>query len=208
MGFDDSNKSNSGNSEQDEIFYIRIMPDGPYVVYGNPPLDQEIIIPNQDGNSWLYRRGKHFDLPKGEYHLCRCGETKKKPFCDGSHIKADWNPEETASFAAIMENVKWYEGEEISLADNEKFCSYARFCDACGTVWNLVSEAKSDQDKENFFHETGHCSSGRLIGFDNKTKLPVEPKFDKSIALIEDPAIKASGPIWLKGGIKVYDAHG
>ena len=207
MGFGNSKKDDKKHVEG-EIFYIHIMPDGPYVVYGNPPVDQEIIMPNEDGNSWTYRRGKHFDIPAGEFHLCRCGNSLKKPFCDGHHVTADWDPKETASFVSIMENVKWYEGEDISLADNEKFCAYARFCDAYGRVWNLVSNATDDKQKELFFHETGHCPSGRLIGFDNKTQQPIEPEFEKSIGIIEDPHIKVSGPIWVKGGIRVYSANG
>ena len=33
-------------------FYIKITPDGPYLLYGNPPMDQEIIVPNDEGSSW------------------------------------------------------------------------------------------------------------------------------------------------------------
>ena len=35
-------------------FYIKITPDGPYLLYGNPPMDQEIIVPNDEGSSWTY----------------------------------------------------------------------------------------------------------------------------------------------------------
>ena len=41
-------------------FYIKITPDGPYLLYGNPPMDQEIIVPNDEGSSWTYRKGNHF----------------------------------------------------------------------------------------------------------------------------------------------------
>ena len=75
------------------MFYIKILADGPYLVYGNPPIDQEIIMPNEDGASWVYKKRRHYKT-EGEYTaLCRCGESCKKPFCDGSHSKADWNPE-------------------------------------------------------------------------------------------------------------------
>ena len=82
-----------GTSAAPEMFYIKILADGPYLVYGNPPIDQEIIMPNEDGASWVYKKGRHYKT-EGEYTaLCRCGESCKKPFCDGSHSKADWNPE-------------------------------------------------------------------------------------------------------------------
>ena len=35
-----------GSREAPEQFYIKITADGPYFVYGNPPIDQEIILPN------------------------------------------------------------------------------------------------------------------------------------------------------------------
>ena len=34
-------------------FYIKITPDGPYLLYGNPPMDQEIIVPNDEGSSFF-----------------------------------------------------------------------------------------------------------------------------------------------------------
>jgi CDGSH-type Zn-finger protein len=46
--------------------------DGPYIVKG------PIKLVDPDGNE--------FALPAGEVvHLCRCGKSAKKPFCDGSH---------------------------------------------------------------------------------------------------------------------------
>ena len=40
-----------GIREATEQFYIKITADGPYFVYGNPPIDQEIILPNAEGSS-------------------------------------------------------------------------------------------------------------------------------------------------------------
>ena len=54
-------------------FYIKITPDGPYLLYGNPPMDQEIIVPNDEGSSWTYRKGNHFSTTEEPTALCRCG---------------------------------------------------------------------------------------------------------------------------------------
>ena len=35
-------------------FYIKITPDGPYLLYGNPPMDQEIIVLNDEGLSLIH----------------------------------------------------------------------------------------------------------------------------------------------------------
>lgn len=45
-----------GTSAAPEMFYIKILADGPYLVCGNPPIDQEIIMPNEDGASWVYKK--------------------------------------------------------------------------------------------------------------------------------------------------------
>ncbi|MEG1616460.1 MAG: CDGSH iron-sulfur domain-containing protein [Bacteroidales bacterium] len=198
----------TGSKPAPETFYIKITPDGPYVVYGAPPLDQEIIVPNEDGNSWVYQKGEHFK-PAGEpYHLCRCGASKHKPYCDGSHKNADWNPKETAAFVNILDESEWYDGPEAMLSDDQKLCAYARFCDAYGRIWNLVGETENEDARKIFFHEAGHCPAGRLIGWDKKTGKAFEPKFEPSIGLIQDPQIKVSGPIWVKGGIRIESADG
>ena len=51
---------------------IIVRPNGPYRIRG------PITLVDVDGNE--------FDLPGTEFvALCRCGHSKSKPFCDGSH---------------------------------------------------------------------------------------------------------------------------
>jgi len=57
----------------DEITEFKVIPGGPLHVKGN------FIITDISG--------KVFDVTD-ETFLCRCGNSNKKPFCDGSHRKS------------------------------------------------------------------------------------------------------------------------
>ena len=58
---------------------VRVSKNGPYTIQG----DVELV--GVDGEPWT-------DLPPGKpLALCRCGRSQAKPFCDGSHSKADFD---------------------------------------------------------------------------------------------------------------------
>ena len=58
---------------------IRIAKDGPYQVTGSVELQ---------GVEW------NAGAPKQQYSLCRCGQSKNKPFCDGAHWSAGFSDPE------------------------------------------------------------------------------------------------------------------
>ena len=196
-----------GSKAAPETFFIQITSDGPYLVYGNPPIDQEIIVANEAG-SWEYRKGLKFDNSKNPVALCRCGHSKNKPFCDGSHAHAHWNPQETSSKRPLLEHAIAYTGPAQILADNEEYCAFARFCDPYGRVWNLVQTARTEDEQELVRHEAGHCPAGRLVLINKETNEVFEPKHEPSIGVIQDPVMKVSGPLWVKGGIRIESADG
>jgi len=96
----------------------------------------------------------------------------------------------------------------MSLTDAESLCAFARFCDPKGRIWNLVKRTDEPAARKDFVQEACDCPSGRLVAWDNATGKPVEPKYEPSIALVEDPAKQCSGPIWLRGAIQVVGADG
>ncbi len=60
---------------------IRIRPNGPLLVEGPIKL--------------LDANGNEIELPQGKpaIALCRCGASKNKPFCDGSHKNVNFDEE-------------------------------------------------------------------------------------------------------------------
>jgi CDGSH-type Zn-finger protein len=68
-----------------EKVIIRCRENGPLVVHG------PVVVIDHLGNA--------FPLPQNKPNiaLCRCGQSRTKPFCDGSHKACDFQAAETAS---------------------------------------------------------------------------------------------------------------
>ena len=62
----------------ENIVSIKEIPSGPYIING------EFKITTKDGKE---------NVLKGQYALCRCGHSKNKPFCDGTHRKINFEKE-------------------------------------------------------------------------------------------------------------------
>ena len=69
---------------------ITISENGPYLVEGDISIKDEIIVNDADDNPLKYKDGEKYPKKEG-YHLCRCGKSGHKPFCDGSHIKTSFD---------------------------------------------------------------------------------------------------------------------
>ncbi|MGA2542483.1 MAG: CDGSH iron-sulfur domain-containing protein [Verrucomicrobiota bacterium] len=186
---------------------IQIIKDGPYLVTGDLPLIEQWIVTNADGESLEYREGKKYPA-QPQYALCRCGQSANKPFCDGTHGRVHFDGTETAGHQPYLKEAETIEGPAMLLTDQENLCAFARFCDPKGRVWNLVKETDSAEARRLVEHEAGHCPAGRLVAWDRETGKPMEPKFERSLGLIEDTAKKVSGPIWVRGGVPVVSAAG
>jgi len=64
---------------------IRVCPNGPLLIEGGP-----ITIVDQNGNQFPV------NPDKPAVALCRCGQSAKKPFCDGTHNRCGFQSAELA----------------------------------------------------------------------------------------------------------------
>lgn len=186
---------------------VVVSKNGPYIVTGNVPLSTQTIVADAAGasESWKESRG----LPQADkYALCRCGQSKKKPFCDGAHTRVGFDGSETANRKPYLGQAKEIDGPVLLLTDVENLCAFGRFCDPNGNVWTQVSNTDDPQVRSDFLRQVGECPSGRLVAWDRATGKPVEPKLPISIGLVEDPEEDCSGPIWLRGGVTLEAADG
>ncbi|HEY2864179.1 MAG TPA: CDGSH iron-sulfur domain-containing protein [Casimicrobiaceae bacterium] len=194
------------NDEHSAAVRVQVSRDGPYRVSGNLPLGEHIIGANAAGESVEWRRGRDFPRQQ-QYALCRCGHSAHKPFCDGTHGRVGFDGTETASRAPYREQAKVIRGPAMTLTDAESLCSSARFCDPNGSVWNLVNSTEQDASGR-FTRQTCDCPSGRLVAWENATGQRIEPRYEPSISIVQDPANGCSGPLWLRGGVPLFSDDG
>jgi CDGSH-type Zn-finger protein len=185
---------------------VTVTADGPYLVSGDIPLARQTILTDAEGGSEAWEEGEAI-AHRPNYALCRCGASKTKPFCDGSHAAIGFDGAETASKESYVEQAKVMEGPVLVLTDAESLCAFARFCDPHGQVWSQVSETDDPTVREMFVRQVNACPSGRLVAWEGSGK-PIETPLPVSIGLVEDPEQGCAGPLWLRGGIPVVAADG
>jgi CDGSH-type Zn-finger protein len=190
---------------QDEI---RVTKNGPYLISGGIPLCKMTI--DCDGHGIPIRWVKDKNLPTANtYALCRCGQSKNKPFCDGTHVKVHFDGTETSENAPFEAIAKVIDGPALKLKDAEVLCASARFCHRGGDIWDQIPQSNNLQLKKNAVRNSCDCPSGRLVVKDKGTGETIEPKFEKAIAFINDPGVPDdTPPLWVRGGIPIYSADG
>eukprot|EP01136_Pigoraptor_vietnamica_P032977 Opistho-1_new@95419 len=66
------NDENNQESQVLENTVVEVLANGPLLIYGN------LKVKDKDGNETMKSQTTAF---------CRCGASKNKPYCDGSHVK-------------------------------------------------------------------------------------------------------------------------
>jgi CDGSH-type Zn-finger protein len=184
---------------------IKITKNGPYIVTGGLPLTGMVIKVDDKGYPLQWVLTKTYTA-RETYSLCRCGRSKNKPYCDGSHEKVGFKGVETADRTLYIKNVKIYDGPELKLTDKKKLCIGAGFCTRAGNIWNLTVNSDTPEYKKTAIQQAADCPSGRLVEWDKRGNA-IEPNFEPSIAVTEDQD-GVSGALWVRGGVEIEATDG
>ena len=134
---------------------IACLPNGPYyLLHDTTPA----AVPNlcrSQGQACATVRGAA---------LCRCGGSKNKPFCDGTHGTNGFTDQRTTD--GSLDRRMGYVGKGITLYDNRGICAHAGVCtDRLKTVFLMGKEPWIDPDGasvEEIIETVEKCPSGAL----------------------------------------------
>ena len=192
---------------KNEKMKIKVNKNGPYTVTGGIPLSDQIMIPDAEGLSTGWKEGKRFHVEE-EYDLCRCGHSKNKPFCDGTHDDIGFDGTEVASHKPFIEQLEPITvGAVMDLLDALPLCADARFCDRARGVWENTKASDDPEARKIALQEVFDCPAGRLV-LRAKDGKYLEPEFEPSIGVVLDMVVPARGPLWVRGGIPIESADG
>jgi len=186
-------------------YKIKVMKNGPYLVSGHVPLTEKLIVPSGK-QEHVYKEGRL--LPQAEnYALCRCGKSRKAPFCDNSHVRTGFDGTETASKAPFLERATKMKGATLDLLDDNR-CAFARFCHSDkGSLSHLLKTSDVPENRTAALKCINECPAGRLVAFE-KDGTMIEPELVPGIDILKDSEKDICGPIYVKGYIPIESADG
>lgn len=209
MAVNDNNLGVNDNNNVDVIHFkykIRVTENGPYEITGSIPLFSQIIDLDAKGECLAWHEIRKYP-PKINYLLCRCGKSQHKPFCDNTHKKTYFDGTETASLEHYIDLCQKYSGPGLDLTDARVLCANAGFCERAGGIRGLIEHSDDEEARKTALEEAYACPSGSLVVW-NKEGKAMEPIFEPSLAITENPTTWFIGPIWVRGRIPIESVNG
>jgi CDGSH-type Zn-finger protein len=178
---------------------IMSLPNGPYYLIN----DMEPKVVHNLKNS----KGEPLSTIVG-IALCRCGASKNKPFCDGTHSiirfssKNSTLKENDINKVTIKDKRRDYPGKEITIHDNRKICSHAAECvNNLPSVFKLGSRPWINADGsglQDIINTIRKCPSGALsYSVDGIEYRDPNQKRSATVTVLKN------GPYHITGGIEL-----
>lgn len=191
--------------------WIEVRSKGPYIVHGQIPLTRKTRITSALAEPLTWAEVESLPTDEG-YALCRCGQSKTKPYCDGTHDHIDFDDRGPGKFASFSARQEILENDGIRVKVNNSVCVHAKYCfNKTSGIRALMAKPVDANAKIQIIAMVDRCPSGTFVyelAIDGIMK-EIEPIFPREVAVItKDQNAASAGPIWITGGIPVMNTDG
>ena len=181
---------------------ITVRPNGPYIVRGGIPLVRKSQVMSEHGEPLTWKK-EDVLFTESTYRLCRCGQSKTKPFCDSTHTLVDFDGHETADTGLIADRETIFTGQQIVVGDDHSLCVHSGFCgNRITNLWNMLKDPDDSLVRGQIMAMVEKCPSGTLTFALEADGERIEPDLPIEITVIPD------GPLWVSGGIPIERRDG
>ena len=165
---------------------IGVSRDGPYLISGPCRL--------------LDARGAEVPA-RATFALCRCGNSSRKPFCDGTHARIGFSGQRFAT--DLNGTVASHRGRHMTIHDNRAICAHAGVCtDNLPGVFRLGKEPWIDTDAaaaEAVVALVKRCPSGAL-SYSVEGASAARVARERAITCSKDGPYRVTGEVMLETG--------
>ena len=190
---------------------IQIQPNGPYLVHGDTPLVRTQQVTSEHGEPMTWQKTEEVET-KETYALCRCGESNNKPFCDGTHVKTEFDGTETAATDKYEDRKIVHENSTgIVIKRDYSVCAESGFCgDRLANIEKLAELTDDSIVRAKVMAMIERCPSGSYTYALTEDAEDIESDLPRQIAVTTEMTSEGpiAGPLWVTGEILVERADG
>jgi CDGSH-type Zn-finger protein len=181
---------------------ITSRPGGPLMVTGQVTTVRKTAVQSEHGEPLAWKTSESL-TDRASYALCRCGDSDKKPFCDGAHAKAGFEGIDTADDSTYDDRATELGGTGIVVSDDRSICVHAGFCGNKATnIWKQVADTDDSLVRLAVINEVEKCPSGAITYRFDGDETNTEADYRTQIGVVDD------GPLWVTGAIPVTTSDG